>query len=261
MRNTRHVFFLSAALALAIGLSGCGRHGSPLAWWSSLNHKAEGLATLEARYEALAAEHAALRREHLRLESEYSELKARNQTEAVAVESLRATGSATGRSPASIHYEVPRGLSPAQLEDLAYEHFREGRFAEAAVSFDEFLARPEAVSLHDATDQYNAGVAWFQVGNLRKARELLVEAAEHGVGEEKEKVRKKVELWQRVIDRRLAETGESAKIEKTAAKTAAKTVAKTPAKLDARAPASLPKEPAKELPTETKGGHEDAHHH
>lgn len=198
---------LLSLFALAASLSACGKGGSPLAWWKSVNEKAKHLQTLEARYQVLEAEHRQLQKEYFRVEAELTERKARDQSQALAKESLAATGSVTGRSPASISYQVPRGLKPEELQALAYEHFREGRFPEAAVTFEKFLTEPECAPLQDAGSMYSAGVAWFQVGNYRKAQEQLNAAREHAAGEEKEKIRKKTELWMRVIDQRLAEKG------------------------------------------------------
>jgi hypothetical protein len=192
----RFLLLLSACLVL----SAC----SPVAWWKSVNEKAEELTTLQARYEALEKEHEELKLQHFRLESDYAELQAKVETKELAHANLQATGSLTGRRPAAIAYQVPHGLKPEELQGLAYEHFREGRFAEAAVTFEEFLTRPEAAVIHDPNAVYSAGVSWYQVGNLKKSKDLMEQARAEASGEQKEKIRKKADLWLRVIDRRLA---------------------------------------------------------
>lgn len=198
MIRTSFPIFLFCALAL----HGC--EANPFAWWAKVNAKAHHLITLEARHEVLAKEHEKLKSENLRLEDELAELKSQVESRDLAKLNLEATGSPTGRRPASISYTVPTGLKPEEIQSLAYEHFREKRFAEAAVTFEEFLTLPEASALHDSNALYSAGVAWFQVGNFKKAREQLENAKTGAAGEQKEKIRKKVDLWMRVIDRKLA---------------------------------------------------------
>lgn len=193
--------FRSALLLIAcVLMTSC----SPVAWWKSLNGKAKELASLEVRHEALEKEYKHLQERHFQLENDYAELKSSVESKELSRLNLSATGSVTGRRPASIGYKVPNGLEPAELQTLAYSHFRENRFAEAAVTFESLLTQPEAASLVDARALYSAGVAWFQVGNYKKSQEHLEQARAQASGEEKEKIRKKVDLWLRVIDRQLA---------------------------------------------------------
>jgi hypothetical protein len=159
---------------------------------------------VEAKYEALRLAHERLREENLRLEKELFELKGQMESTHLAQARLRATGSRTGRTLASIHYEVPKGLGVAELRQLAFEHLREKRFQEAAASFERYLNKPEVAGDHDAPAMYSAGVAWFQIGNFKKSRDTFEAARAHAAGEQKEKIRKKVDLWIRVIDRKLA---------------------------------------------------------
>lgn len=199
IRISHSLFLLSFLLA------GCTQ--SPVSWWKSLNKKAEHMAELEARYEALRREHEALQKEFYRLEHEHAELTAKLRSQETASESLSATGSRLGRAPASIAYRAPAGLNTEALLALGYEHLREKRFAEAAVTFETLLNQPESAALQGASAYYSAGVAWFKINNFRKAREAFEAAKAHADGEERERVRKKVELWMRVIDRKLASDG------------------------------------------------------
>lgn len=199
----RRIFKFALALSL-LALPGCSL-GNPLAWWKSVNEKAEKLAQLEARYQALEHEHTALTKQFFALEHEYADLKAKSESKEKVEVSLAETGSALGRTLASISYQVPKGLKPDEMRALAYEHFRERRFAEAGVTFEAFLTAPETASLHDADAMYTAGVAWFQLGNFTKATEHLEDAKAQASGAQKEKIRKKVDLWLRVIDRKRAD--------------------------------------------------------
>lgn len=194
----------SSILVLFLALGGCTQ--SPVAWWKSVNEKAQHLATLEANYEALKKEHDKLKIEFYHVEHEYVTLKAESQSKETAELSLALTGSKEGRGIASIHYEPPHGLNPKDLLALAYEHLREKRFPEAAATFESLIAQPEAASLQKTDVFYSAGVAWYQVKNYAKARENFETAKQHAEGEEKEKVHKKVDLWMRAIDRKLAST-------------------------------------------------------
>lgn len=194
------LFRFSLMLTACVLMTSC----SPVAWWKSVNNKAKELASLEARHQALEKEYQHLKERHFQLENEFAELKASVESKELSRVNLSATGSVTGRHPASIGYKVPNGLEPAELQSLAYNHLRENRFAEAAVTFESLLTQPEAASLVDARALYSAGVAWFQVGNFKKSQEHLEQARAQAAGEEKEKIRKKVDLWLRVIDRRLA---------------------------------------------------------
>jgi hypothetical protein len=186
-------------------LPGC----SPHAWWKSVNEKAAHLASVEARYQALQEEHEKLRQRHFRLESEFAALKAKMESRELASLNLSATGSLTGRRPDSVSYQPPRGLKPEELEALGFEHFRERRFAEAAITFDEFLNLPESATSTDEADaMFAAGVAWFQVRNFHKSRKLLEAARSSATGDQRDKIRRKADLWLRVIDRRLASEGQ-----------------------------------------------------
>ncbi|HEY8279359.1 MAG TPA: hypothetical protein VIH99_07040 [Bdellovibrionota bacterium] len=191
------LFFFSLSLA---GLSGCSQ--SPGTWWKSLNDKAGRLSQAEANYKALEHEHERLKKDYFRLENDYMELRAKVESSEAGERNLKATGSLTGRSPASISYEVPKGLRSEDMLVLAYEHFHEQRFPEAAVTFESFLKRPESAALADAYALYTAGVSWFQLGNFHKAREYFEEARNSASGEQREKINKKVDLWLRTIDRK-----------------------------------------------------------
>jgi hypothetical protein len=190
------------AFCLSLALTGCAK--GPAAWWASINSKAKHLNELEAKYQALHKEHEVLKREYFRLEHAHDALVAEQQSKLRAQSSLTATGSRTGRAPASIAYSVPQGLTADALRALAYEHFREKRFGEAALTFEYLLSQPEGAAVQGSDAYYSAGVAWFQVGNLRKSSDSFEAAKAHAEADEKEKVRKKVELWKRVIDRKLA---------------------------------------------------------
>lgn len=202
MRMTRsYSLFLFAAVAV---LPACSP-SNPVAWWKSVNQKSQHLLSLESRFEALEKEHARLKRDFFDLEHAHADLKARLESREKAEVSLAETGSTRGRTPASIEYQVPKGLKPEELKALAYEHFREKRFGESAVSFEALLTSPEAAALQDADAMYTAGVAWFQLGNFKKATDHLNSAKAQGLGDQKEKIRKKVDLWLRVIDRKRAD--------------------------------------------------------
>ncbi len=198
-----HFLFTAAKFAVfLVLLSSCSQ--DPIAWWKKVNHKAAVMAEAEAKYEALKIAHEQLREAHLRLEQEYMNLRAQVDSKELAKLSLNATGSVAGRAPASIRYEIPKGLAPAEMRALAFEHFRENRFGESAVTFDKYLELPETVAAHDASAMYSAGVAWFNVGNFHKAREDFESARTHVSSEQRGKIQKKVDLWIRVIDRKLA---------------------------------------------------------
>jgi tetratricopeptide (TPR) repeat protein len=191
------LIFLSSWLAM---LTACSQN--PFVWWKSVNEKAKELNHLEANYQALQSEHEQLKRDYYRLEDEYLELKAKVDSTEAGDRNLKATGTLTGRALSSIAYQVPKGLKPEEQLTLAYEHFTEKRFAEAAATFEDFFARPESAALTDAAAMYTAGVAWFQLGNFHKAREHFEEAKNNASGEQREKIHKKVDLWLRAIDRR-----------------------------------------------------------
>jgi hypothetical protein len=189
-------------LFLVFFLSGCD--SGPVGWWKKVNSKAHHLFSVEAKYEALREEHDALKKRHLQMESELASLKNQVETKELTHLNLEATGSEVGRHLASISYTPPKGLAPEEILTLGIQHLKEQRFAEAAVTFDHLLEQPEAAALVDAKVHYNAGVAWFQVKNFKKAKEHLDLAKSGASDEQKEKIRKKVDLWMRVIDRKLA---------------------------------------------------------
>jgi TolA-binding protein len=207
MRSVLFQLTLSAFLASA--LSACSQ--SPVAWWQSINAKAQKLQSLEASHLALEAEHERLKRDYFRLENDYMELRAKVESTEAGNLNLKATGTLNGRTLASIAYEVPKGLRTDEELTLAYEHFTEHRFAEAAATFESFLSRPENAALVDATAMYTAGISWFQLGNYKKSREYLESARNSASGEQREKVHKKVDLWMRAIDRKLKQENSGAK--------------------------------------------------
>jgi tetratricopeptide (TPR) repeat protein len=195
--NLRSLFILAIATGL---ISGCTKN--PVQWWSSINEKVKHIATVEAKYEALLAEHERLEKEYFQLEHEHAALMAQVNSKELAHSNLAATGSPLGRNPASIAYVPPKGLKMEELLSLAYEHMREQRFAEAAVTFEEYLAKPEAAG-QNSDAIYSSAVAWYQLGNYNKARESFESAKLQANGETKEKIHKKVDLWLRVIDRKV----------------------------------------------------------
>lgn len=186
--------------ALCCGLSACSQ--SPATWWSAVNSKAREIATVEANYHALQAEHEHLKKEFYVLEDEVTELRAKVHSIEDGEHNLKATGTPGGRSISSITYEVPKGLRAEDALALAYEHFTEQRFAEAAATFDDLFRRPEAAAVGDAWARYTAGVTWFKLGNTRRAKENFDEAMNSATGEQREKIHKKVDLWMRAIDRK-----------------------------------------------------------
>jgi tetratricopeptide (TPR) repeat protein len=190
---------LLSAFALLL-LSGCSQ--GPVAWWKSVNAKVKQLNHLEASHHALAEEHDRLKRDYFRLESDYLELRARLESNELGERNLKATGSPEGRSLSSIAYQPPKDLRTEDMIALAYEHFKEKRFAEAAATFESFLKKPESAAFVDANAMYTAGVSWFQLGNYIKAREHFEGARNGASGEQRERIHKKVDLWLRAIDRR-----------------------------------------------------------
>jgi hypothetical protein len=70
------------------------------------------------------------------------------------------------------------------------------------VTFEDLFKRPDGGVIGDAAAHYTAGVAWFKLGNILKAREHFEEARKTATGEQKEKIHKKVDLWMRAIDRK-----------------------------------------------------------
>lgn len=181
-------------------LTACSQ--SPSAWWRSVNKKAEEMRKLEANHHALTLEHEELKRSYFRLEADYMEMRAKVESVKAGDLNLKATGTLMGRVPSSIVYEIPRNLRLEDQLQLAYEHFNEERFAEAAATFEDFLKKPESAALVDASALYAAGVSWFKLGNLHKARENFEAARASASGEQREKIHKKVDLWMRAIDRK-----------------------------------------------------------
>lgn len=196
---------LNILAVLSLGfLTGCSQ--GPVAWWKSVEKKAKHFSELEASHLALRAEHERLKRDYYRLESEHLELKARVESNETGDHNLRATGSPEGRALSSIAYQPP-ALRSEDLLSLAYEHFHEKRFAEAAATFENFLKKPESAALVDAGAMYTAGVSWFQLGNYFKAREHFESAKQSASGEQRERIHKKVDLWMRAIDKRTGGKG------------------------------------------------------
>jgi TolA-binding protein len=193
------------ALTLLLSLSACSQ--GPRAWWVSVNKKAAELRKLEASHVALVQEHHRLQRDFYRLEADYMELRAKVVSTETASHNLKATGSVTGRTLSSIAYQIPKNLRAEEELSLAYEHFKEKRFAEAAATFESFLKKPESAALVDANAMYTAGVAWFELGNFHKAKENFEGARQSATGEQREKIHKKVDLWMRAIDRRSSHSG------------------------------------------------------
>lgn len=189
-------------LILPLLFSSCSK--GPITYWSELNEKAKHLSRLDHEYDALKKEHEKLKEEYFSLENEYAALEAKVRSKELAETSLKAAGTKSGRTIASISYQVPKGLSAEETLNLAFEHIREERFAQAAVTFDYLLSSPEGAAYQKANVFYAAGLAWYQVNNYYKAQEQFEQAKEHAEGEERERIRRKVDLWMRVIDRRLA---------------------------------------------------------
>lgn len=188
---------LLAAMAF---LPGCSI-GSPVLAWKNFQKKVHLLFTLESRHKILEEKYEELEKKYVELEHEYAAMLAEIESKGRGENNLKLTGSRTGRTIASIHYEVPKGLDNDAKLELAFQHMRQKRFAEAAATFDTFLWEPEGAALQTARNFYEAGVAWFEVKNLKKARTCFEAATAHAEGDEKKEIQRRVELWMRVLDK------------------------------------------------------------
>ena len=195
---TRKKLNLALLFILVPFLAGCER--SPVAMWHEANHKAKEMMEFEAKYKALIIEHEKLKDDYYKLEHQHLALLSEVQSVKSAHMNLAATGAKDGRRLASIDYQVPNGLSPDELYAQAFDHMREERLGEAALTFEKIFNSPEAAALQNATAFYSAGVIWYKLKNYKKAKQYFDLTLARAEGEEKGKYKGRVDLWQRSIN-------------------------------------------------------------
>lgn len=178
-------------------LTGCS--GGPVLWWQKVHSKTMDLFTMDHRFHALEEQNAELEKKYLSLEAKYVNLLADVESQKKGESNLKLTGSKEGRSIASIDYKVPKDMDPETRTDLAYQHLKEKRFSEAAITFDSVLWIPEGALEQTAKNFYEAGVAWYEVKNFKKAKLCFEAATAHADGEEKKEIQRRVDLWMRVL--------------------------------------------------------------
>lgn len=173
----------------------------PIEIATQVEFKAKELLLVESQYSNLQKKYYELQHEYFALEERHNALLAKMQSQDEANQNLHLTGSKEGRTIASIEYTVPTGLTMEQKYLLAFSHLREKRFLEAAKTFESFLNVPEGAPYQKAQSFYEAGVAWYEVKNFKKAREYFLAAQDRAEGVEKPQLVRKVELWLKVLDR------------------------------------------------------------
>lgn len=237
-------FFLISLFSMDLAALAASKDTSSHGWWQSINQKTARIFEAEARLTKLEEEYRALKAEYTRLESEHHKL--RNQWEVDKKEklSLQDTGSKDGVSMEAIDYQSPKGLTNDQLYKMALDLYKEKKFAQAGVILDQLTKIPEYAQNADVF--YTSGVAWFRVNNYKKAKENFEAAKVVSSSEQKEKIKKKIDLWMRVIENRLVASAPQKYPQKDT-------------KESSRMPASIPsiQPPSKheefsELPTEPK---------
>lgn len=191
----------AGSLLLLILLTSCDR--GPVAWWKSVDQKMVHLAKAEMELEVLREKHEELQKKYLRLEKEYNNLVTENATHEGETKRLESTGSMVGVSPKELNYRVPSGLKFEELTQLAEDHLKERRFAEAAACYESLFSQPEYAALLNPKVYYSSGIAWYELNNFVKARELFDLAKANAKGELKTIIWKKVDLWFRVIDQKI----------------------------------------------------------
>lgn len=157
---------------------------------------------MDHRYHVLEKRNAELEKRNMELESKYASLLADVESKKLGENNLKLTGSKNGRSPASIDYRLPTDLDPEARITLAYQHMKEKRFSHAAVAFDSVLWVPEGALEQTAKNFYEAGVAWFEVKNFKKAKVCFAAATAHADGEDKKEIQRRVDLWMRVLEKK-----------------------------------------------------------
>jgi tetratricopeptide (TPR) repeat protein len=195
---------LQITLALTILPLFAGCSDSPKKIWDEANQKAKEMMEYEVKYKALQREHAKLTNDYFELEHQHLALLSEIQSKENAKLNLATTGAKDGRRPASLEYEVPK-LGVEALYSLAFDHVREGRLVEAAATFEKVFHEPEAAALQNATAYYTAGVIWYKLKNFKKAKEYFDLTVAHAEGEDRNKYKGRVDLWQRAISIKINE--------------------------------------------------------
>jgi len=252
--------FLFGLFFLGSMASAGSEEAHPTSWWKSINQKAARILKAEARLSKLEEEHKLLKAEYTRLESEHQKLRNQWAVEKKEALSLRDTGSIDGVSQSTIDFQIPSGLTNEQLYKMALDHYREKKFAQAGVIFDRLTKIPEFAQNADA--YYTSGVSWFRVSNYRKAKENFEAAKLVSQNEKREKIKKKIDLWMRVIDFRLAASNPEAKLNNASRMPASVPSIQAPSKHEEFSELTEPKEVGKgPMSPEEAARHEDSTNH
>ncbi|MBY0471716.1 hypothetical protein K2X30_11170 [bacterium] len=163
--------------------------------------KADRLLRAERENEELRLQNSNLKIQAESLQYACSQKEAAKKVRELRIRISRETGSAVGRTLATIDYRPPNHLLPAQLYTLGLGYLKEGDDEKAAVIFTFLTGTEEAHSFKRPQDYLLTGVAWYRLENFELADQYFARTmtAKGGTADEARKAHAQARLWRALV--------------------------------------------------------------
>jgi hypothetical protein len=175
----------------------------------SIQEKVDELRHSEIENERLRMENAQLRLKLEELQFGHSVQEAEAKTKKIEYKLDRETGSAMGRSLASIAYRVPTQLVPSQVYTLGVSYFKAREDEKAAVIFTFLTGMDEDNEFKTPKNFLIAGVSWYRLENFAVANRYFDRVLKAPESPENQPVQAHARLWKALVATRLGKHGDS----------------------------------------------------
>jgi tetratricopeptide (TPR) repeat protein len=121
------------------------------------------------------------------------------------------TGSTVGRTPASLHYQVPADLLPKQLYTLGVSYFKARDDEKAAVIFSMLSSMQDTPEFKTAKNFVMAGVSWYRLQNYEMAQTYFNQALSLNSSPEEQPYLVQARLWRGLAAERMGHHADAQK--------------------------------------------------
>jgi tetratricopeptide (TPR) repeat protein len=122
---------------------------------------------------------------------------------------IHQTGTRIGRTLASIQYQPPTHLLPAQLYTLAVSYFRAAEYEKAAVILTYLTEFQENEAYRNARNYLMAGISWYRLDHFELAENYLSRILENKEGSADGAVLAQASLWRALVAEKLGKHTQS----------------------------------------------------
>lgn len=185
-------------LAVLTMLSGCI---TPFELFGRIEKKTKKFYYLEDEHKVLQKKYEQVVEENVRLRYQVQHLRAAVETKKTLHHNRQLAGAEHGKRLSAIKYTVPSDLSMAERHQLAHTFYKKGEYAKAAKVYESFLYVPEGAKYHFPESFFQAGVTWYKLHNLSRARENFMSARVRAKGIRGTELLQRIDLWMKVLDK------------------------------------------------------------